>query len=72
MVITSSSRGRLRKGLKGDTDPPASVLACQTASGLHSLAQIRKQITEKHSPGLTLWPVTPPVTTAHCLSVAHS
>lgn len=71
MVITSSSWGRISKRLKGDSDPPASVLACQTVSSLHSLTQIRKQITKKHSPGLTLCPVTSPVTSAHCPGVAH-
>lgn len=72
MVITSSSWGRVSKGLKGESDPPASVLACQTVSVLHSLAQIRKQITTKHSPGLTLCPVTPPVTHARCPGAARS
>lgn len=42
-------------------------------SGLHSLAQTRKQITKKHSPRQTLCPVTPPVTTdARCPGVAQS
>lgn len=72
MAITSSWWGRVSKRLNGESDPPASVLACQTVSGLYSPAQIRKQITTKHSPGLTLCPVTPSVTSAHCPGVAHS